>query len=267
MNLRQSQINKLQAFLFDVDGVLWVNGKANSHAAALISKLREELEIPFRFLTNDCTATDVMRQHHLSQGGIWCHANEVITAVTLTHIWLSKNNIKEIMYLGSDSIGHSFWDNGYLKSSAPEVVVLGDLFDSYNRGLIEEAASHIREGAKFLAMQRNRTWYDGVHIRIDNGFWVSALEYVTGVDAITVGKPSKFAYFTGCREMGIDNNYQSVLMLSDDYKSDLKGAKELGLITALLSSTPPSKLPKWVDFVFRDLEEFMCNLQVFNNAE
>lgn len=114
-----------------------------------------------------------------------------------------------------------------------------------NQGPIE-AVGFIRDGAKLMALQRNRYCYDGKNDHVDNGFWVAGFEYVTGVDSIVAGKPSSEAYFFAARTLGIDRNHiTSIAMISDSVDFDLSGAHQCGMKTIHLCNRDELE-PTWL---------------------
>ena len=113
----------------------------------------------------------------------------------------------------------------------PDWVVVGDLGEHFNWHVMQRAFTWVREGAKLMALQRNRFW-DAGHgeMRIDAGAFVAGLEYASGVTAELVGKPSRIFFEEAVGSLGLDP--PSVLVVGDDVSTDGAGGKGAGCRTA-----------------------------------
>lgn len=250
----------LSNMIFDIDGVIWVDGSPNQGAIDLINDLEDE-GANLCFLTNDCSVSKFERHTNLTLSGFTIDIDQIITATDATRTWLKKNSVKSIMYLGVPSLKSELAD-GLITSDRTNVdaVVIGDIFKSYDRSELNNAAEAVISGAHFVAMQKNRRWWDGSRWYIDNGFWVSGLEYVTDREAHVTGKPSNIAYITALNRLGLnESDYPNTIFVSDDIHSDLKGAKDLGLITIYLGIN--TDLPIWIDYYARDITTLSQFLQ------
>jgi HAD superfamily hydrolase (TIGR01450 family) len=237
----------ISSVVLDVDGVIWIAGAPSAGAILLLDTLRTE-GVPFCLLTNDCSVSKSERHAALRRAGFAVAAEQLATAAETTGEWLAETSARVIMYLGSPGAMLDVAKGLSIREDGPvDAVVVGDLFEFYDRRLVDNAARAIVDGAQLVAMQRNRRWSDGVNWHVDNGFWVAGLEYVTGQQALVTGKPSRGAYMTALRRLGQESqDYSSTAFVSDDIVSDLRGAKELGLITVYFGEA--GDVPTWVDY-------------------
>jgi len=238
--------------ILDVDGVLWIDGAPGLGAVRFLDLLSVN-GIQYRLLTNTCTMCKSDLVKSLRNAGFSLGDNEVFTAAQLTGEWLRKESIDSIMYLGAPGAlpdipaGISVCDN-----ETANAVVIGDLFDYYQRSELEAAVNAVRNGAKLVAMQRNTRWSDGNRWFVDNGFWVAGLEYVTGCKAITIGKPSLQAFLSTVSSFeSRPSTMSDIMFVSDDVESDLRGAKEAGLTTVHFGSDALGC--DWIDYSARDM--------------
>lgn len=238
--------SRFHAVILDIDGVLWTAGAPGTNATDLIRQLVAST-IPFCLLTNGCEAPKAIRYAALIRAGFVLKEDQLITAPEVTGEWLRDNSVRSLMYLGVPGVLSDFAGGISVRTSGPvDAVIIGDLFESYNRQKIGLAVDAIASGADLIAMHSNRRWSDGKDWHVDIGFWVAGFEYVTGRRAVIIGKPSAGAYLTALRRLGEASRARSAtLFVSDDIEVDLKGAKEVGLSTMYLG--PPCKLPAWVD--------------------
>ena len=243
---------KVVNVILDVDGVLWVEGSPSLGSIEFLDNLRSE-GINFCLLTNDCSISKAERHSSLTESGFKIEADKLVTAAEVTWEWLKKFSVRTIMYLGSPGVIPDINKDLIIRDYTPvDAVVVGDLFEYYDRQLLNNAAKAIISGAHLVAMQKNRLWMDGANWYVDNGFWVAGLEYTTEQKAVVTGKPSKFAYITALNRIGLaESDCSNTIFISDDIVSDLKGAKKLGLITVYFGES--SDLPAWVDYSAKDI--------------
>jgi HAD superfamily hydrolase (TIGR01450 family) len=253
--------------VLDLDGVIWISGALSPSAVYLIETLRT-FRIPFCVLTNDCTCSSAHRREQLARAGLVLSPHELVTAPQVTRDWLLKQRFSTIRYLGRVEALKDLEPISVVSQGAADAIVIGDLFDTYNRSDLEDAAAMIMEGTPFVAMQRKRTWADGSNRYIDNGFWVAGLEFVTSVQANIVGKPSCVAYQSAFDRLGVDETLKaSVVMISDDLEIDLFGAMQFGLATVYVGD-PPNDPPEWLNRCVENLNNLAQEiLEAANGGE
>lgn len=240
----------LRAVILDVDGVIWVSGALALGATELLTWLRRQC-IPFCLLTNGCNAAQTIRYATLVDAGLPLSADQLVTPADATKEWLAESAAHSIMYLGAPGVLSDLSSDITFKESGPvDAVVVGDVFDHYDRHALDRAAKAVIAGAQLVAMQRNRRWFDGKEWYIDNGFWIAGLEYVTGSKAVVTGKPSPVAYLTAIKRLGPSLDPSNVVLVSDDIEVDLKGGKAVGLTTIYFGTSPQAAA--WVDFRAED---------------
>lgn len=175
----------------------------------------------------------------------------------------------KIAAFGADKFKQTMRNLGYeLDENFAKAVIVasGDDFK------FDEFASMIeilQNGAKLIAMsetsvyKKNNRSYPGV------GAIAKMLNYATGREYEVIGKPSKEFYKAALDLLNLQNakaNFNDILIISDDAKGDLVGAKELGMKTALVLSgkvkdTKNSGVkPHVVDKIYADVSEFLKEL-------
>jgi ribonucleotide monophosphatase NagD (HAD superfamily) len=102
---------------------------------------------------------------------------------------------------------------------------------------MNRAYQMLTNGARLVAMHRNRHWRTANGMQLDSGPYVTALEEASGVRAITIGKPS-LPFFRQALRM-LDIPPRQVVMVGDDGKSDLAPARKLGMRTVLVRTGKP----------------------------
>ena len=150
----------------------------------------------------------------------------MITAPTAAATWLRHRGVSSVALYLPEATSSEFQEFT-LDSSAPDAVVVGDLGAGWTFERLNLAFRQIVAGAKLVAIQRNRYWKTADGLRLDAGPFVAALEYASGQDAVTVGKPSA-AFFDAAARL-LDLPKSTLVMVGDDMVSDVGGAVSAGL--------------------------------------
>lgn len=222
-------------FIIDIDEVLCSHDVALPGAHEAIDALRRAGK-EIRFLTNDAWSSRDSRAKELHEQGIRISPHEIYTSSFLTASYIRSLGSPPTLLL-SGGEGVKEFAGIPLREDSVEVVVVGDLFDSYSRTALERAYSAVINGARLIAMQNDQYWMDGDTPRINIGFWVAGLEYCTGTRAKVIGKPAIESYHFVLQDVGVSP--AEALMISDSLDSDLVGAKKAGLFTIHIQRSLP----------------------------
>jgi len=218
----------LKAILLDLDGVLYIGDKALPGAVLAVQSLREA---GYRLagVTNTTTQSRRKIAGKLAGMGFTLQPEDIRTPAALAVTRIGKRRVRLFV---RDGLREDF--SGLREDSVqPEVIVMGDIGgEGYPPGLLREIFAHVMDGAELLALHKNRFWQkpDGLHL--DLGVFVAAIEYATGKQAEVLGKPSKDFFLGICGSLGAATH--EALMVGDDIESDIGGARDAGLKTALV---------------------------------
>lgn len=224
------RLSGVGGFLLDLDGVFYVGDRAIPGGVETLEALRER-GLPFRFITNTTTRTPEELLEKLARFGIEVGPNEVFTAVSATIRYLRDRGAPSCYCLVRESIRPllaEFEEN----AETPDFVVIGDIGARWDYETLNRVFRMLMRGSKLICMHRNKFWEDTSGLRMDIGAFVAALEYVSGRQAVAVGKPS-VAFFGGAvRSMGLAP--EAAVMVGDDLDSDIGGAQNAGLRAVLV---------------------------------
>ncbi|MDQ6960859.1 MAG: TIGR01458 family HAD-type hydrolase [Mariprofundaceae bacterium] len=218
------------AILLDLDGVLYVGDQPLPDAAWAVRNVRES---GFRLagVTNTTTQSRHAIAEKLAKMDIPLVEDQIHTPAALA---VARIGNKSARLFVRDEL-REYFSGVRENASQPDFVVMGDIGgEGYSPETLREIFLHIMNGAQLLALHKNRFWQkpDGLHL--DLGVFVAAIEYATGSDAEILGKPSRDFFHGICRQMGV--NPAEALMVGDDVGSDIGGAKDAGLKTALVQT-------------------------------
>jgi HAD superfamily hydrolase (TIGR01458 family) len=228
--MRTKKTVALKAVLLDLDGVLYTGDQIISGAALAVQQLRDA-SLLIAGVTNTTTQPRQTIAKKLKDFGIPIHETEIYTpaALAIQHIGTSSARL----YI-RDSLLVDF-QGIRINDDQPDFIVMGDLGgEGYSPEVLRDIFIQVFAGSKLLALHKNRFWQkpDGLHL--DLGPFVAAIEYATGKQATILGKPSKDFFHGVCSSMGVSP--KQILMIGDDIESDIGGAQQAGLKTALVQT-------------------------------
>jgi len=115
-----------------------------------------------------------------------------------------------------------------------DFVVVGDLGEDITFRKLNEAFLKILDGAKLIALQKNRFWLSDEGYKLDAGAFVALLEFAGNTNSILIGKPSRPFFELALNDLNI--NAHETMMIGDDLESDIGGANALGITTCLVKT-------------------------------
>ena len=220
----------VSALLLDLDGVLYIGETAIDGAARTVAALRRS-GLAIAGLTNTTTQSRRDIAEKLVRLGIPFAEDEIHTPAALAVQQIGSGSAK--LYV-RDSLREEFQGIQPAKGK-PDYIVMGDVGgEGYTPELLREIFLQVMEGAKLLALHKNRFWQkpDGLHL--DLGTFVAAIEYATGERAVVLGKPSREFFAGVCAALGVTP--AESLMVGDDIESDIGGAQAAGIRAALVQT-------------------------------
>ncbi len=214
-----------KAFLFDLDGTIVDRDRPVEGALELLEKLRA-MNIPFLIVTNTSRKSSFTVAYNLRKLGFRINSSEIFTALTAAKIFLQTRSVTRVKAVLTNDSLREF--EGFLFSSTPEALVVGDIGNSWNFDILNETFNVLlKHSPIFVATHKNRFWKTSSGPTLDLGPFVVALEYASGKKATVVGKPSNFFYTLAAKKLGVEK--EDIVMVGDDLESDVKGALDTGI--------------------------------------
>ncbi|MEY4590556.1 MAG: hypothetical protein RL497_2632 [Pseudomonadota bacterium] len=226
--------------LLDLDGTLYVDNQALPGAAHALTLLRQKYTLAF--ITNTTTQNAASLVAKLHKMGIEIAPHELFTPAQAARQYLVQwqtlhKRPARLWPLVHEALLNDFaefkLDNNF-DEHTPDVIVLGDIGERWNLGLINQLFQCVHRGAELIALHKNRYWQTGDGLKADIGFFVAGLEYVTGQNAKIMGKPS--AEFFQQALAHFNCLAENCLMLGDDIDSDIGGAQAMGIRGVLVQT-------------------------------
>lgn len=218
-----------RGLLFDLDGVLYVGKEVIPGAIETVAKLREQFTC--RFITNTSTLSLDSLQRKINGLSFDIAPEEIISAPQAALRYLEQQPDPTCRLLLSEDVKRNF---AHLPQSdtAARFIVVGDIGDAWSYALLNEVFDNLMNGARLIAVHKNRFWQTEHGLQLDIGAFIHGLEYASGSESVIIGKPSPAFFQVALDDMGL--NKEDVLMIGDDIDSDVGGAQEAGLKTVLV---------------------------------
>lgn len=230
-------MKSIRLVLLDLDGTLYIDGSVIDGAVEAISRLRHQ-GYALRFLTNTTTRSQADLVQQLRNMGFVLEMDELISApiaavLELRELQQQFDRKLKIWPVITEVIQSDFAEFEY-NDVTPDFIVLGDIGDVWNTTLINKLFTVMHNGAKLIALHKNRFWQTHNHLKVDIGFYVAGLEYVTGQTAQIMGKPSASFFNRVLSDAKVSPD--QVVLIGDDLDSDVGGAQRQGMAGILVKT-------------------------------
>ncbi len=261
------KFSTIQGVIFDMDGVLWHDNTPLAGFYELFAWLKES-GIPYAFATNNSSKTpqDYV-QKFIKMGVADVPQATIFTSAVATARYLETRYMTgtRLFVFGMNGIRSALDEAGFDVSEGgtepPQAVVVGIDFNmTYAR--LKQAALLIRNGADFIATNADKTYPTEQGLAPGASSIVAALETATDQQAEVIGKPARPIFDLVLKFLGTPA--PNTLMVGDRLDTDIMGARDAGMKTALLftGATMPEHLvdPKndiWADVAYEGLPDLL----------
>jgi HAD superfamily hydrolase (TIGR01458 family) len=218
-------LDGIRGILFDLDGVLYVGDKVIEGAVDTIRYIKEQ-QIPHRFVTNTTTQSREALSQKLHALGFPIEPHDILSTPTAACDYLRQRQLRSCYFLVSEAIREEFSEFTTSETS-PDVVVIGDIGRTWTYDLVNHIFQMVMAGADLVALHKGKYWQTPEGLRVDIGAFIAGLEYVTGVDATVIGKPSPPFFQAAVRELDFPKS--DIVMVGDDIDADIGGAQQCGI--------------------------------------
>jgi HAD superfamily hydrolase (TIGR01458 family) len=215
----------IKGILFDLDGVLYVGSQVILGAIESVEKIRDS-GITCRFVTNTSTLSLASLQHKINALGFSIARHEIVSAPQAALLYLKQQPDPVCRLLLADDVKKDFMEFRQSDTDASYIVV-GDIGGVWSYQLLNEVFHCLMNGAKLIAIHKNRFWQTENGLQMDIGGFVEALEYASGKEAMIIGKPSADFFQMALDTMGLQP--AEAAMIGDDIDADVGGGQQAGL--------------------------------------
>lgn len=216
-----------QAFLIDLDGVLYV-GKKPVVGARECLDLMDDRGYEYRFVSNSTRRCRSSVAQRLEGLGYDVSPDLIFTPPLAAVEHMKGSGRKRCFLLTTGDVHRDFEAAGAtITEDDADFVVVGDAGDAFTYDRLNIALRLILDGAEILALERDRYWMGSDGLVLSTGPFVAALEYAAGKEALLMGKPSPDFFGLALRDIGA--RPEETAMIGDDIITDVGGSQKMGM--------------------------------------
>jgi HAD superfamily hydrolase (TIGR01457 family) len=224
--------DRYDAFLFDLDGVLYRAEDPVEHAAGCVEELRTRGRRVV-FMTNNSSRTPRQVVDKLGRVGVTASEDEIVGSAAVTAQVLHDRGVANAFVIGEDGVLEALRDAGIevlgTSADAADAVVVG-----WDRGItydkLRTAALLVERGAPLVATNGDPSYPAPDGLWPGAGALLAAVVATTGVEPTIIGKPNAPLFEAACRAAGEGRP----LVVGDRLDTDIAGAAALGLDSLLV---------------------------------
>lgn len=235
-------IDKLGGLIIDMDGVLWHGNRPMDGLQDFFALLREQ-GLPFVLATNNASLSQQQYVDKLAGMGVTVSAGEILTSSMATARHLRETlpaELRRVFVIGEDGLRLPLLEQGFSLTGLYEVdqpdkgivgqgaqIVVSGLDRQLSWDKLATATLNINAGALFYATNADTTLPTELGEVMGNGGVLAALEAVTGVKPVSIGKPEPILYQQALEILGTDRHH--TIALGDRLNTDILGAVNAGM--------------------------------------
>jgi HAD superfamily hydrolase (TIGR01457 family) len=225
-------VDRYDAYLFDLDGVLYRADSPVEHAAEAVVRLRE-VGRPVAFMTNNSARTPSQVADKLGSVGIRASADEVVSSAVVTAALLRERGIEEAFVIGEDGVLEALRRAG-VRILGPDAAEADAVVVGWDRGItydkLRTAALLVERGAALVATNADPSYPAPDGLWPGAGALLAAIVATTDAEPLVVGKPHAPIFQAACRRAG----GKRPLVVGDRLDTDIAGAVALALDSMLV---------------------------------
>jgi len=271
------KIDNIGGFIIDMDGVLWHGNNPIDGLEDFFTTLNE-LEIPYVLATNNASLTQQQYVDKLAKMNVTMPIDKILTSSMATVQYLLEHlpkNKRRVFVIGEDGLRQPLIEHGFTLTENYQVnqpdkgitgadIVVSGLDRQLTWDKLATATLNINAGAEFYATNSDTSLPTELGDVMGNGGILAALEAVTGVKPISIGKPQPILYQQALALLGTDSI--NTIAIGDRLNTDILGAVNTGLRSIMVLTGISSKQdiddvdyePTWL---MADIEEITNTLR------
>ncbi len=226
------------AYVFDMDGTIYLGDELLPGAARMIEELRRR-KIPVRFLSNNPTKDPRQYAEKLERLGLPTPIADIANTVVTTTRWLVENRPGAVVFpIAEEPLVRAFAEAGIPMSEDPAQidVVVASYDRSFDYRKLQIAFDAIWYHKRAILIQTNPDRYcpfPGGRGEPDCAAITAAIEAATNTTCeVSLGKPSPIMLTEAMR--GLDASVPNSVMVGDRLGTDIQMALDTGMLSALV---------------------------------
>ncbi|MBM7554882.1 TIGR01457 family HAD-type hydrolase [Thalassobacillus pellis] len=232
-------MKKYEAYLIDLDGTMYRGSERIEDAVHFIEALNKK-KIPHLFVTNNSSRRPEQIAEKLNGMDIPAENKQVYTSSMAAAQYISEEQPEATVYaIGEEGLFYELDQAGLkLTEKKADYVVIGiDRDISYEK--LTKACLNVRDGARFLSTNADVAIPTERGMVPGNGAITSVITISTGIAPVFVGKPEAVIMEQAIKTLGYPK--EKVLMVGDNYHTDILAGMDAGLDTLMVFTGVTSK--------------------------
>ncbi|MGR9107430.1 MAG: TIGR01458 family HAD-type hydrolase, partial [Gammaproteobacteria bacterium] len=170
-------LESIQGILFDLSGVLYVGSKPIDGAIDALARVKRA-GYPCRFITNTSTRSLESLFRSLVAMGLPVEQEEILSAPQAAKQYLREQKDPVCFLVLAEDVKQDFAEFDQSDTRA-DYVVVGDIGSAWNYALMNQIFKLLLDGARLIAIHKNRYWQTEDGLQMDLGGFIAALEYAS----------------------------------------------------------------------------------------
>lgn len=228
-------------YVFDLDGTVYRGRQPIPHAGTVITELlRRGAQV--RYFTNNSAARPTQISAILNHMGIPAKGEWVFGTGQLAAQMCRDRHYRDVFVVGEEALRQTMGENLVpMEGSQPDAVVVG-ICRSLTYDLIDQASNFVRQGAAFIATNRDATYpLEGGRLQPGSGAIVAAIEVASGRQPEVLGKPHPALALLAIESAGVGP--ADSLVIGDRIDTDIDCGRAAGCDTFLVLTGVESVVP------------------------
>lgn len=255
------------AFVFDLDGTVYLSDTPIAGVPAAIRRLRDQ-GTPVLFLSNNPTKTPTEYVKKLTAMGIPVTLHDVLTSAVVMVDWLKSQSAPRVYPIAEPALIQLLTQAAIPMTDDPQDIeyVLASFDRTFTYAKLQIAFDAMRAGATLIATNPDKYCPVPGGGQPDAAAIIAAIEASTDTRlAFTAGKPSQLAAQAASQRLGIA--IEDIMMVGDRLETDIcmgQTGMQTGLV--MTGATTPELLAAWrghqPDLVADDVVTLLARLSV-----
>ena len=254
-----TRLAEIRAVISDMDGVLWRGSQPMPGLAEFFAFLRRR-NLRLILATNNATRTSAQYAARLAEFGVPVSEAEVLTSgdVVADYLTTAARPGTRVFVVGEKALAQSIQARGFVVSDDAAEIVVAALDRQLTYAKLAHATRLIRNGARFIGTNPDKTWPSETEITPGAGAVLAFLEAATDVKPFIVAKPEPVIFQQALARMG--SRPEETVMIGDRLETDILGGQRVGTKTILVLSgvsaeADVERMGIRPDWTFRDIDE------------
>jgi 4-nitrophenyl phosphatase len=225
----------IQGVILDMDGVVW-RGNQVLNGVFSFTRFLSYKHTPYVFATNNSTRTPDDYAQKLQSIGIPVTPAQVITSATATARYLHEHypDFSSVFIVGQEGLRQALQAQGFREATGQAQIVVVGLDPELTYDKLRKATFQLNGGAVFIGTNADAGFPEPDGIAPGAGSILAALQTASGRQPKVIGKPEEPMFEHALAVLG--TRPATTLMIGDRLETDIVGARQAGLRSALVLS-------------------------------